>query len=73
MDAPNLGAKIAMLRNHRFDRIFSAQQDGISHKRRQWMLIDDHILLFNEHCAKIISPSGTVMVHESIFWVWFRR
>ena len=32
------------------------------------MLIDDHVLSFNKHCAKIISPSGTVMVDKSIFF-----
>ena len=30
------------------------------------MLIDDHVLLVNNHRAKIITPSGTIIVDKSM-------
>ena len=74
IDPPCFGEKTGMVRD-RFRQIFTCQRyskqpttrpEGMSSEQYRWMLIDDHVLLFNKNRAKIITPSGTIVVDESI-------
>ena len=59
----------------RFKEIFICQRYSkqpaqrpadVSSEQYRWMLVDDHVLLFNKNRAKIITPTGTIVVDESI-------
>ena len=76
IDPPNFGKKTGMFHDQ-FKQIFICQRysrqpperpEGVPLEQYQWMLIDNHVLAFNEHRAKIITPSasGTILVDESI-------
>ena len=74
IDPPNFGKKTGMFHDQfkqificqRYSRQLPEQPEGVPLEQYQWMLIDNHVSAFNKHHAKIITPSGTIVVNKSI-------